>query len=218
MNDNPQSPLTPPPATTVSSGSGNPAKWVALGAAGAVVVALAAVGATRLLPSAASQAGPQVAADATAPGANNGKLPPAPARGGEVAPALKHNAAGRPVAVAQAGNTRVAINPNVGTVESVVAVKHKGQGTGLGAVAGGLLGGVVGHQFGGGNGKDAMTVLGAVGGGVAGHQIERDIRSTTVFQVHIRMEDGSMRTVERATAPAVGSRVTFENGTPRFGA
>jgi outer membrane lipoprotein SlyB len=97
-----------------------------------------------------------------------------------------------------------------GTVESVKAEKQKGEATGLGAVGGAVVGGVVGHQVGNGNGKKAMTVLGAVGGGLAGHEIEKHARSTTVYQVQLRMDDGSTRTVTQTTAPAVGARVEVQ--------
>jgi uncharacterized protein YcfJ len=40
-----------------------------------------------------------------------------------------------------------------------------------GAILGGLAGGVVGHQFGGGNGKDAATALGVVLGAMAGDKM-----------------------------------------------
>ncbi|MET4676254.1 glycine zipper 2TM domain-containing protein [Luteibacter sp. ME-Dv--P-043b] len=43
-------------------------------------------------------------------------------------------------------------------------------GTGVGAVAGGLLG----NQVGGGKGKTLATVAGAVGGGYAGNQIQKN--------------------------------------------
>jgi uncharacterized protein YcfJ len=36
--------------------------------------------------------------------------------------------------------------------------------------AGAIIGGAIGHQFGDGNGQDAMTVLGAVAGGAIAHQ------------------------------------------------
>jgi len=102
---------------------------------------------------------------------------------------------------------------NCGTVESVKAETRKGEGTGIGAVAGGVLGGVVGHQMGGGNGKKAMTVLGAVGGGFAGHEVEKRARSTTVYQVRLRMDDGTTRTVTQQAAPAVGGRFEVEGST-----
>ncbi|TRZ68752.1 MAG: glycine zipper 2TM domain-containing protein [Rhodocyclaceae bacterium] len=39
------------------------------------------------------------------------------------------------------------------------------------AVAGGLVGALVGSRFGGGHGKDAATVAGAIGGAIVGDQI-----------------------------------------------
>jgi outer membrane lipoprotein SlyB len=64
--------------------------------------------------------------------------------------------------------------------------------------------------MGGGDGKKAMTVIGAVGGGLAGHEIEKRQRATTVYQVKVRMDDGSVRTLNQATAPPVGQKVTVE--------
>jgi uncharacterized protein YcfJ len=43
-----------------------------------------------------------------------------------------------------------------------------------GALAGALIGGVLGHQVGGGSGKDLATVGGAVAGGVIGSNVGRD--------------------------------------------
>jgi outer membrane lipoprotein SlyB len=99
---------------------------------------------------------------------------------------------------------------------AVEAVKRKGEATGLGAVAGGVAGAVLGHQVGKGHGRDAMSVIGAVGGGVAGHEIEKQARATTVYQVRVRMEDGTVRTLERATAPPVGQRVRMEGKAMTF--
>ena len=111
--------------------------------------------------------------------------------------------------------TRVAHCATCGVVESVNAVQQKGQGTGLGAVAGGVLGGVAGHQVGGGNGKTAMTVLGAIGGGLAGNEVEKRVRSTTLFDVRVRMEDGTVHTFQRAQSLAVGTHVIVEGKTVR---
>lgn len=103
-----------------------------------------------------------------------------------------------------------------GVVESVTPVKKKGQGTGVGAVAGGVLGGVVGHQAGGGTGKDAMTVIGAIGGAVAGNEVEKRARAETVYQVQLRMDDGSKRTLTLGSAQvAKGDRVAVEGQTLR---
>lgn len=97
-----------------------------------------------------------------------------------------------------------------GVVESVQAVKKKGEGTGIGAVAGGVVGGAVGSQMGKGSGRTAMTVLGAIGGGFAGHEIEKQARAETVYQVRVRMEDGSVRSFQRAQPLAVGTQVTVQ--------
>jgi outer membrane lipoprotein SlyB len=102
-----------------------------------------------------------------------------------------------------------------GTIEAVTPVTRAGKGSGVGMVAGGVLGAVLGNQVGGGNGRTAATVLGAVGGGWAGNAVEKNIKKDTVYSVRVRMEDGSSRTLEQASAPAVGSKVTVEGSTLR---
>ena len=102
-----------------------------------------------------------------------------------------------------------------GTVDNVRAVNVAGEGSGVGAVAGGVIGGVLGNQMGKGSGKTAMTVLGAIGGGVAGNEIEKRQRGETVYEVTVRMDDGSYRTVTQKTAPAAGSRVEVEGDSVR---
>jgi outer membrane lipoprotein SlyB len=114
-------------------------------------------------------------------------------------------AAAKPRATAQASTCGTC-----GVIESVQAVKRKGEATGLGAVVGGVAGAALGNQVGKGNGRKAMTVIGAVGGGVAGHEIEKQARATTVYEVRVRMDDGTVRTLERASAPPVGRRVRME--------
>lgn len=82
-----------------------------------------------------------------------------------------------------------------------------------GAILGGLAGGVVGHQFGGGSGKDAATALGVVLGAMAGDQMaNRDQRPS--------YDDGryesSQRQVQRcrtvydAQTRITGYRVTYD--------
>jgi len=100
-----------------------------------------------------------------------------------------------------------------GVVESVRSVTRKGEGSGLGAVAGGVLGAAVGNQMGKGNGRTAMTVLGAVGGGVAGNEVEKRAKSVTVHEVTVRMDDGSLRTIEQSEAPRAGERVIVQGKT-----
>jgi outer membrane lipoprotein SlyB len=101
-----------------------------------------------------------------------------------------------------------------GIVESVRQVGVAGQGTGAGAVIGGAAGGVLGHQIGNGRGQDVATVLGAIGGAIAGHQVERHARKTAMYEVEVRMEDGSVRTFQQADPPVwrQGDNVRVTNG------
>jgi outer membrane lipoprotein SlyB len=99
---------------------------------------------------------------------------------------------------------------NCGVVETVTAVEQRGEGSGLGAVAGGVIGGVLGNQMGAGSGKQAMTVIGAVGGGLAGNEIEKRQRATTVYQVKVRMADGTTRTITQAAKVAEGQAVEVD--------
>lgn len=94
-----------------------------------------------------------------------------------------------------------------GVVESVETIHKQGEGTGAGAVAGGVVGGVVGNQF----GRTARYV-GAIGGAIAGHQIEKHVRSETLYQVRVRMDDGEHRSLTRSQPVAVGTHVTVQNG------
>jgi outer membrane lipoprotein SlyB len=108
-----------------------------------------------------------------------------------------------------------AICASCGHVESVTTLARKGDAKGVGAVAGGVLGAVVGNQIGKGNGRALATIIGAVGGGVAGNAIEKNVSTVTVYQVQVRMEDGSLRMVEQASAPVIGSAVIVEGASMR---
>lgn len=99
-----------------------------------------------------------------------------------------------------------------GVVVGVRLVEQKGEGTGLGAVVGGVAGAVVGHEI--TRGRDVGTVVGAAGGAVAGHQIERHARTTKHYEVQVRMADGKLRSVKFATPPAwkSGDKVRLQDG------
>lgn len=115
-----------------------------------------------------------------------------------------------PTVVAQAPK----ICDNCGRVESVNAIQQAAQPSGLGVVAGAVLGGVLGNQVGGGNGKTLATVAGAVGGGYAGNEVEKRTRSTTSYEVRVRMENGTIRTFPFNGQPnwQVGDRIKVVNG------
>lgn len=100
-----------------------------------------------------------------------------------------------------------------GVVSNVREVTQPGDASGLGAVAGGVVGGIVGNQIGKGGGNKVATVLGAAGGAYAGHQIEKSQKKTTRYEIDVRMNDGSQRTLAQDTVPAwrIGDRVRVEN-------
>lgn len=89
-----------------------------------------------------------------------------------------------------------------GVIESTRAVTTQGEGTGLGAVGGAVVGGLLGNQVGGGRGQDIATVVGAVGGAVAGNAVEKRVKSTQGYEVTVRLEDGSSRVIPFASVPA----------------
>lgn len=101
-----------------------------------------------------------------------------------------------------------------GVVESMREVEKKGEGTGLGAVAGGMGGLLLGHQVGNGTGNKIATVLGAVGGAFAGNQIEKNARTIKSYEIGVRMEGGSYRSIASTNPPTwrAGDHVRIVNG------
>ena len=63
----------------------------------------------------------------------------------------------------------------------------------------------------GGGNRTLGGVVGAVGGGLLGNAIEKHQRKETMYDVTVRMDDGSHRTVRESTAPAVGEKVRVES-------
>jgi len=109
---------------------------------------------------------------------------------------------------------------NCGVVESVTTVQRESKTRGIagtrvtpGMAIGGVVGGVLGNQIGSGNGRAATTVLGAAGGAYAGHAIEKSRARYNAYVMHIRMDDGTIRTLEQRTPIAKGSHVVVEGKT-----
>jgi len=126
------------------------------------------------------------------------------------------------------GGYRAVPCSNCGVVESVALLRppqvpgygyphypqppvERERGPGMGAVLGGVIGAALGHQIGGGSGRQAATVLGAIGGGLIGHQIERrnDDRDlhAALYEVRVRMADGSLRVLRQTQPLQVGQPV-----------
>ena len=102
-----------------------------------------------------------------------------------------------------------------GVIDGYSAVQVKGQNNGVGAVAGGRGGALVGSKIAGRGNHSVGGVIGAIGGGLLGNAIESHERVATVYDVRVRMADGSVRTVRQASIPNVGQRVSVEGNTLR---
>jgi len=100
-----------------------------------------------------------------------------------------------------------------GVIEGYAPVQVKGQNNGVGAVAGGVGGALIGSKIAGRGNHTLGGVIGAVGGGLLGNAIESHERTTTAYDVRVRMNDGSVRTVRQATVPAVGQHVNVDGST-----
>ncbi|HWA37974.1 MAG TPA: hypothetical protein VG873_08935 [Burkholderiales bacterium] len=107
----------------------------------------------------------------------------------------------------------------LGVVESVREVKtpaEKSNGVGpiAGGVGGAVLGSQIGKEFGGKGFRNVLTVLGAAGGAFAGKEIERNVRATKHWEIDVRLDDGTQRTITSSTLPywQAGSRVRFLDG------
>ncbi|MBA5606347.1 glycine zipper 2TM domain-containing protein [Duganella sp. FT3S] len=151
---------------------------------------------------------PMLAQSAAQPVTLAATQPPAPA-----APPAAPPAASAPTsAAAPAPHCR-----NCGVIAAIHEVHTRGQGSGLGAAGGAVLGGLLGNQVGGGHGRQLATIAGAVGGAVAGNQIEGNMKSTSSYNVVVRMDDGRTRNVHLASAGnwRAGEPVRIVNGTLR---
>ena len=96
-----------------------------------------------------------------------------------------------------------------GTVQQSQIVSHAQQGYHpLRTLAAGAVGGVVGHQFGNGNGKTAMTVGGAVAGAAASRHHQSQQLAAQEVQLLIKTQSGqTIQVVQPYT-----SQLTFNPG------
>ena len=100
----------------------------------------------------------------------------------------------------------------------LVRTQERPQPSGGGALIGGILGAVIGHQIGGGSGKGAATVLGGLGGAIAGNAVEGQQQQPgqvqESYRVGVQGDDGSYRyfNVPAPTDLRIGDRVRMGNG------
>lgn len=125
------------------------------------------------------------------------------------APAASPSYAPPPPPVAQAP-----VCYDCGRVVAVNAVQTQQPTSGVGGVGGAVLGGLLGNQVGGGNGRTIATIAGAVGGAYAGNEVEKRTRHAVTYQVKVRMEDGHTRSFPYNNQPQwnVGDRVRVVDG------
>lgn len=195
-----------------------------IAAAAIAVIIFSAVGVgvmTGFIPSSSSKTtevqAPVKAEPAAPQPAARQSQPAAPAPRKTVSEAPKKAPASEPVRVASAPPAPPAaprVCANCGTVEAVNVIQQQGEGSGIGAVAGGVAGALLGNQVGGGSGRKIATVAGAAGGAYAGHQIEKHVKTTKRYDVVVRMDDGSTRTFPYENEPAfrAGSKVKVVEG------
>lgn len=91
---------------------------------------------------------------------------------------------------------------------------RQGKASGIGAVGGAVLGGILGNQVGGGTGKKIATIGGAVAGGYAGNEIEKRQKSHRVWVVRLNHADGSTQRLEQGQDPGLraGDVVVVRDG------
>jgi len=102
-----------------------------------------------------------------------------------------------------------------GVIDGYSAVQVQGQTNGVGAVAGGVGGALLGSKIAGRGNHTLGGAIGAIGGGLLGNAVEKHERTVTMYDVRVRMNDGSIRTVRQAAEPHVGARVNVEGNTLR---
>jgi uncharacterized protein YcfJ len=147
---------------------------MAAAAASVIIVSLAGTAAiTGLLPNSQSATAPQLSAVPPAPMPSPAPMAlaaaPAPVMQ-QQAPAVRHTVQ-RPRVVHH--YTEVARNdtPESYRAPAVQAAPQPAQPNYLGIGAGALIGGLIGNQVGGGNGKKLATVAGVIGGGMLGNEV-----------------------------------------------
>jgi outer membrane lipoprotein SlyB len=103
---------------------------------------------------------------------------------------------------------------NEGYYGVVASIESMRGGSNDNAVAGTIIGGVIGHQIGGGTGNTVATVAGAVGGAAVGHEIGENNAGPDAYRLRIRFDNGNYQTVTQASIGnlRVGDSVRIENG------
>lgn len=102
-----------------------------------------------------------------------------------------------------------------GTVDSIQVARVASGSSGAGAVAGGVVGALLGNQVGSGSGRSAATVAGAVGGALVGNEVEKNrAQGRDAYQIGIRLDNGDYRvfTQDSVQDLRIGNRVRVLDG------
>jgi len=96
---------------------------------------------------------------------------------------------------------RVAVCDECGTVQQVKQKEQKTKTSKAGMVGGAVVGGVLGHQLGGGTGKTLATIGGAAAGGYVGEKMEQKHIAKVVWVTTVKLKDGTIKTFEQEAKP-----------------
>ena len=122
-------------------------------------------------------------------------------------------------ACAQTGPQMGESEVRYGTIVRIYSVSLEGDHQlGLGAIIGGIAGGVLGHQFGGGTGKDIATVAGVLGGYFAGKTVQNKYASRRPGQhIIVKLNNGVAVGITQPADPAlrVGDKVRIDGEGPK---
>lgn len=107
----------------------------------------------------------------------------------------------------------VAQRTEYGVVERMDLYRDGGGApVGLGAILGGIAGGIIGHQFGGGSGQTAATIAGAIGGAAVGHEMQK-ANARDRYRLIVRLDSGGTLALDQVGEGElrVGDRVRIVN-------
>jgi outer membrane lipoprotein SlyB len=102
-----------------------------------------------------------------------------------------------------------------GVVDRIEVIRKGDSNNLAGTIVGGLAGGLIGHQIGGGSGQTAATIIGGVGGAVAGSEVQKRTRGPNeTFRVTVRFENGATEVIRQDDIRDLrtGDRVRVDGG------
>lgn len=112
------------------------------------------------------------------------------------------------------GQVRGEQSVRLATVMSVRNVHVEGTQSGLGTIAGAVVGGVAGSATGGGRGNGLATVAGALVGGLAGNAIESGSSKQEGVEITLQYDNGRLSAITQGADESfkVGDRVVVTSG------